>query len=91
MAKIERDSGPNGGDRLIAQRGGIIKVCGLGTGGAQIQASGGQAANIVAVAITTVTSGVVVATALDADLDEITLKLNSVITALKNIGVLATS
>lgn len=91
MAKVERDSGPNGGDRLLIKAGGIIKVFGLGTGGAQIQASGGQAANITARSVVSVTAGSVLASKANANFNTLASGMNTIITALKNIGVFASS
>lgn len=92
MAKVDRDSGPNGGDRLNIRAGGTLRVFGIGTGGAKICGSGGTiAANIAARSVTLATGGQTLATKHNAAIASLASGMNSMLTVLKNIGILATS
>lgn len=88
-----RRTGAGGGDVLEvdAVAGGKIKVIALGGAGGIVGSGGTRAANVAARSMTTVTAGSVLATKFNINMASLASGLNSVITVLKNIGVLATS
>lgn len=93
MAKpaVRRIGGSAGGDRLEVDRGGTIKVLALASGGSIVGSGGTRAAHIANRSMTSVTAGSVLATKFNINMASLASGLNSVITAMRVIGVLATS
>lgn len=88
--KVALPAGASGGDTLEIRNGGVVKVFAAGSGGGAIHASGGQASHIANRTAATATGGAS-ATALNSTVASLASGVNSILTALRGIGVLATS
>ena len=87
-SKVDRDSGPSGGNRLNVRAGGQIRVISVGTGGGKLVGSGGTRASHIANRVAATATSVA---ALDTAVASLASGVNSVLTLLRNIGTLATA
>lgn len=93
MAKpaVRRTGGGSGGDELVVDSGGKIKVISLSAGGSIVGSGGSRAAHIANPSMITVTAGSVLASKVNANFTALDTTVESMLTALRSIGVLATS
>lgn len=80
-----------GAAQLTVDTGGKIKVISAGAGGSIVGSGGTRAAHISNRSVTTVTAGSVLASKANPNFSTLASGLNSVITALRSVGILATS